>query len=41
MTRARESREAGDAVGDTKAVDQQENEGESQSGRGLWMTTAL
>lgn len=29
------------AVGDTKAVDQEENEGESQPGRGLWMTTAL
>lgn len=34
MTRA-EKAEADEAVWDTKAVDQEENEGESQSGRGL------
>ena len=33
--------EADEVDGDTKRVDQQESEGESQSGRGLWMTTAL
>lgn len=36
-----EAEDEGAAVETQKAVDQWENEGESQSGRGLWMTTAL
>lgn len=40
MTRA-EKAEVDEANGDTKTVDQEENEGESQSGRGRWMTTTL
>lgn len=36
-----EKAEADEGVWDTKAVDGEENEGESQSGRGLWMATAL
>lgn len=40
MTRA-EKAEAEEANRETKTVDQEENVGERQSGRGLWMTTAL